>query len=99
MARTAPAGTAPLDGTSRYDYLRTHYHEMAESVRIYYEEYHSSHIQIINDYDVIHYLSFYINTILNGGRRVLTPEHRKMFVIALNNSDNVRSELTRVFPW
>ncbi len=99
MARTAPVGTAPLDGTSLYDYLRTHYPEMAESVRIYYEEYHSSHIQMINDYDVINYLSLYINTILNGSRRVLTPEHRKMFEIADNNSDNVLSELRRVFPW
>jgi hypothetical protein len=92
------AVSAPLDGSQRYDYLSTHYPEMAESVRIYYEEYHSSHVRVIIDYDVMAYLSFYIDMILNGHRGDLTPEHRKMFEIADNNSNTVRSNLRSVFP-
>ncbi len=89
---------ARLRGGEWFNFLSTHHPEMAEAVQIYYTYYHPSQVRIINDYDVIHYLSFYINTILNGYRGDLTPEHRKMFEIADNNSDNVRSELRRVFP-
>ncbi len=91
------AVSAPLDGSQRYDYLSTHYPEMARSVSIYYEEYHHSYVGVINDYDVMVYLQYYIDTILNGSRGDLTLEHQQMFEIALNNSNTVLSNIRSKF--
>ncbi len=89
---------ARLRGGEWFNFLSTHHPEMAEAVQIYYTYYHLSQVQIINDYNVLYCLLLYFHRSLNGYRGVLTPEHRKMFEIADNNSDNVRSELRRVFP-
>ncbi len=92
---------ARLRGGEWFNFLSTHYPEMAEAVHTFYTKYYMKNIKIISDDDVEFCLLNYFHWKLSGhygASRILTPEHRKMFDIAFNNSYNVLAELRRVFP-